>query len=390
MKGESKPSSSFLEGIVEQDRASFETAVHDVSSMLPDNQPPDTHVSFFFWNPINEALEAVKLIGNGNLWDAASQIPRNALLSITEKEPMVYRDLEKSDWPKKLKHEANRLGVKSQIAVPLFHDTEPLGAINFFYTFVIASKHISGMRSSCRLLGFAIQELFLKAKLLEIEKVIGAILRHDVPHIFSDVELLVSEELASAPLAADTRKILQNALLLCEHGRSLMSDIEIGREVKLGQSLLFSKPLDLRRVIDNSIDMLNAGGIQIDVEFPDGEHIVHGDEVLLERVIVNIMLNAIAHSKPNTPISIAFSDLDDAWKLTVTNEGPVVPNDWKERIFDEYSQAPGSSDKDSPLRSGSGLGLYIVRYIVEANGGRVWEETPSEFPGCSIIIEIPK
>ena len=75
-------------------------------------------------------------------------------------------------------------------------------------------------------------------------------------------------------------------------------------------------------------------------------------------------------------------------RVRVTDEGPGIPEHLRDRVFEKFFRVPGRESHD-PRRGGIGLGLPIARRLVEAQGGRIWIETPASGRGTSIVIMLP-
>jgi two-component system sensor histidine kinase KdpD len=110
---------------------------------------------------------------------------------------------------------------------------------------------------------------------------------------------------------------------------------------------------------------------------------VLGDASQLERVIANLLENAAKFSPLGTTIRITGSQLDGTLVLRVQDEGPGVPAEQLERIFEKFYRGR-NGDVSVP---GTGLGLSISRRIVEAHGGRIRAERSER--GAHVVIELP-
>jgi two-component system sensor histidine kinase KdpD len=97
------------------------------------------------------------------------------------------------------------------------------------------------------------------------------------------------------------------------------------------------------------------------------------DVVLMSRVLINLLDNALKYSTPNTPVSVGAQAQNGQLELTVANQGSGIPESDLEHIFDKFYRV---QRRDQVL--GTGLGLAISRGIVEAHGGRIWAEN---YPG---------
>lgn len=122
--------------------------------------------------------------------------------------------------------------------------------------------------------------------------------------------------------------------------------------------------------------------IQIDSSTVSGAHL-SGDGAQLRRVVRNLLSNAVRHA--STTVSVSLVERDGVAELTVTDDGSGVPEEARKRIFDRFGRADDARTRDE---GGSGLGLSIVRDIVERHNGTVhYDETwPS---GARFIVEFP-
>ena len=118
------------------------------------------------------------------------------------------------------------------------------------------------------------------------------------------------------------------------------------------------------------------------VNVPDTLPLMRFDAVLLEQALGNLLDNIGQHTPPGSPFSIGARVVgSDLW-LEVSDAGPGVPVDARERVFAPYERL-------SDQTSGAGLGLAIVRAAVKAQRGRVWVES-SESGGATFVISLPR
>jgi len=121
----------------------------------------------------------------------------------------------------------------------------------------------------------------------------------------------------------------------------------------------------------------------IDLEFDDDLPAVDVDVLLMEHVLVNLLENAALHGASDRNIEVRGATHGDAVLLSVVDHGAGVPAPDREHIFDEYVRRHAPSDG-----AGTGLGLTIVRALVEAHGGSVWcEETAGG--GATFVVQLP-
>jgi signal transduction histidine kinase len=116
-----------------------------------------------------------------------------------------------------------------------------------------------------------------------------------------------------------------------------------------------------------------AGASAIDV-------VADGDR--LEQVLVNVLSNAIKFSPEDTTVTVGWR-LSDRWaECVVSDEGPGIPRDQLERIFDKFRQIGSASTRQ---HGGAGLGLAISRRLVDSFGGKIWAESEPGKGSCFIV-----
>jgi two-component system sensor histidine kinase KdpD len=142
--------------------------------------------------------------------------------------------------------------------------------------------------------------------------------------------------------------------------------IREGRLHLYRQSLSVSDLLaDVEAVVD---PLLAQRGQRLRVRFSQNAPEVLGDSRRLGQVLVNLILNASKFGAANSPIDLAISSRGDAMRMSVADRGPGVSIEHTHRLFEPYYRDPASAGSG---KDGVGLGLSIVKSIVEAHGGLV-------------------
>jgi len=133
--------------------------------------------------------------------------------------------------------------------------------------------------------------------------------------------------------------------------------------------------------------LISQRGQRIEVEIADGVPSVRGDQQRLAQVLVNLLANANKFAPPDSTIRIgAHSNGTGGLTFFVEDEGVASPGIEDARLFDEFHRASGDADRDE---SGIGLGLYIVKSIVERHGGTVRLER-TEQGRTRATVELPQ
>src|SRR5690606_34127540 len=131
------------------------------------------------------------------------------------------------------------------------------------------------------------------------------------------------------------------------------------------------EPLDLAEVVRASAThVVGPGeGGRIVVDAPDAV-VTRMDPEQIERVVTNLLRNALQHAPGSTPIRVTVRSGAGGPVVSVADEGPGIAPEALGRLFERYQRLAPRAGGD-----GHGLGLYISRLIVEAHGGRIWVES---------------
>jgi two-component system sensor histidine kinase KdpD len=110
------------------------------------------------------------------------------------------------------------------------------------------------------------------------------------------------------------------------------------------------------------------------------------DPIFLDSSITNIIENAIKYTPPDAPVRISARVLDDGFvRLTIEDGGPGAPPEALDKLFDKFYRVPG---RQRTSRSGTGIGLAVVRGLVETMGGRV-AARQGDLGGLAIDLDLP-
>ena len=154
--------------------------------------------------------------------------------------------------------------------------------------------------------------------------------------------------------------------------------VELGR-VRAGRLQLDLRPTDLRSVIDQAVEevrpLAERGELRLEVSVPDDLPPTPADAERLHQIVVNLLANAVRFTPPGGRVSVHAAPEPGEVAVRVKDTGVGIPANLVSKIFDAYEQAHHG-------RGGSGVGLTVVRMLVEAHGGRVWVESEEGRGSC--------
>jgi two-component system sensor histidine kinase KdpD len=144
--------------------------------------------------------------------------------------------------------------------------------------------------------------------------------------------------------------------------------------------------LVLSDVVDETVQPLDRheSGARLSISYPADELPVLADRKLISDALGQIVNNAFKYAAPGTPINIGVELAGAEAMISVRNVGPMIPTSDYERIFEQFYRAK-STAQGPP---GSGLGLSIVRRIMEAHQGRVWVESDAGTTVFSLALPL--
>jgi two-component system, OmpR family, sensor kinase len=163
----------------------------------------------------------------------------------------------------------------------------------------------------------------------------------------------------------------------------LVSDLLTLASAEAGQ-LVEPRPIDLTEFFEDVRRDLPLFG-ERDFQLQAVGGTLQADPDRLTQVLRNLVRNAVAHTDPGGRVIVAAHSRDGRLEIAVSDDGPGIPPDQLERVFERFHRVDGGRSRDA---GGSGLGLAIARAIVEAHGGRIRAESAPGH-GATFRIELP-
>ena len=184
------------------------------------------------------------------------------------------------------------------------------------------------------------------------------------------------------PLRGALDKIVDN----CRRLQRLVDDLQEAFRLGSGRFELQRAPFDLaaltRQIVDEQ--QVVATDHQFNVSLPRQPLVGHWDAERLRQIIANLVSNAVKYSPDGGAIALTLRRHEDTAMLTVADKGLGIPAADLPSLFQPYSRL-----HQSRHIKGTGLGLYIVKGIVEAHGGSVYASSPGEGAGATFTIALP-
>jgi len=172
--------------------------------------------------------------------------------------------------------------------------------------------------------------------------------------------------------------------------RQIIEDLLDVSRIITGKLRINTQPIDVLLIVHAAIDAVRpaAEAKQIDIrthiEAPD--LIVRADMERMQQIFWNLLSNAVKFTPAVGVIDVYLERHDSAAEIRIEDSGPGVPAEFLPRIFERFSQADGSSTRK---HGGLGLGLAIVRHLVELHGGTVSARNRSTGSGAVLTVRLP-
>jgi two-component system sensor histidine kinase KdpD len=207
-------------------------------------------------------------------------------------------------------------------------------------------------------------------------------LRSPLMAILTSAGALAHGELSLDP--ADRRELTETILGEAERLDRLVSNLLDLSRLEAGAAEPQPGVLVIEDLVLQTLDGIEAAGDRIEVSLPDDESVrVRVDLHQIERVLANLIENALHYSPPTEPVRVQVSATASEVLVRVIDHGPGIAPGEAQRIFEPFQR--GSRTRAA---RGAGLGLAIARGFAEANGGRVWAES-REGQGTAFVLALP-
>lgn len=172
--------------------------------------------------------------------------------------------------------------------------------------------------------------------------------------------------------------------------KQIIEDILDVSRVITGKLQLHLGPVDLVSVVNAALDAvrpaLEAKEIKIETRYQAGLKVIAGDVDRLQQVVWNLLSNASKFTPSGGVASVCVSQDDTYAKIEVRDTGPGIASEFLPHVFERFRQADGSTTR---THGGLGLGLAIVRHLVELHGGVIGAENVTDGSGAIFTVKLP-
>jgi signal transduction histidine kinase len=206
-----------------------------------------------------------------------------------------------------------------------------------------------------------------------------AAVSHDLRTPLTSLRLLAEAEADGLGTADDAAAMRVHVAALS----SLVDDLFELTRIEAGDLRWTLERVPLDALLRESADAMrsSAGGRALVVE-ADGAGVVAASPERLQRVVFNLLQNAIRHTPPDGTLVVRAEQVGDAVEVEVGDSGPGIPERDRERVFEPFFRGDLAR-----TAAGAGLGLAISRAIIEAHGGRIWVAPARE--GAHVRFRLP-
>ena len=191
----------------------------------------------------------------------------------------------------------------------------------------------------------------------------------------------------------DEARVRQSSAIIgrqVRHMTSLIDDLLDVSRVTRGLVTLAHAPVTARTIVDEAVEqvrpMFDARRQRLQVVVRDPDSVVMGDKARLVQVLSNLLNNASKYSPEEREIEVGAAAEDGQLVLAVRDQGMGMEPELTAYVFDLFTQAQRSSDR---AQGGLGLGLALVKNLVELHGGRVSCSSPGLGQGSRFVVTLP-
>ncbi|MBZ4420380.1 PAS domain-containing sensor histidine kinase [Myxococcus sp. RHSTA-1-4] len=222
----------------------------------------------------------------------------------------------------------------------------------------------------------------------EFEQLLIGIVGHDLRNPIAAITMATTTLLRREGLDERQRKVMARILSSAERATRMLRDVLDFTQARLGGGIpMQPQPLDLHELTRQVVDEVQLAwpGRRLEVD-RGGDGRGQWDPDRLAQVITNLVNNALKYSPEHCPVRVRTRGTRDAVVLAVHNQGAAIPQELRDRLFEPLKRAAPQEMRDG---RGLGLGLFIVKHIVDAHGGGLRVRS-TELEGTTVLVRLPR
>ncbi len=232
------------------------------------------------------------------------------------------------------------------------------------------------------------------AQLDELRSEVVAVASHELKTPLTTIRMnlmLLAEHLRD--LGPRQREILATALMGCDELSAMIERLLDVARIEAGELKLTRERVDLRALVAEVTARLRPRGMEsdvvLDVQVGPSPAYVDADATRMGIVLSNVLENALKYSPRGGTIRVHLTVLGAETEIAITDEGPGVPAELRERVFDKFFRVEHQRpERDRGVR-GAGLGPYLSRQIVRAHGGSMTLDAGDAGRGTRVVLRLP-
>jgi PAS domain S-box-containing protein len=310
-----------------------------------------------------------------------------------DRRAIVATHVQHSDDP--MAQLAKSWGIRAYACNPLLVGNRLLGTLSFASRVKdqFDAEEVAFIETICHYVTVACERLRLLEALKAADRrkdeflaILAHELRNPLAPILSAVKVLHLKG-SPAPEARGSREILDRQV---EHLTRLVDDLLDVSRISRNKLELRKSRIDLTDVISGAIEssrpLIEQRGHELLVSLPPEPVYVDGDLVRLTQVFLNLLNNAAKYTEPPGRIRIAAERQANSVIVCVADSGMGIPSEKLPHLFEMFYQGDRSLER---AQSGLGLGLSLVRWLVDAHGGRVEARSEGIGKGSEFVVHLP-
>lgn len=217
-----------------------------------------------------------------------------------------------------------------------------------------------------------------------------AVLAHELRNPMAPLSNSLHILRLTSPGAPETRTVGEMIERQVDHLRRLVDDLTEASRITQGRIRLRKEHVDLHRAVRNAVEtsrpVIESARHRLTVSLPD-EPVLVADPVRLTQIIANLLNNAAKYTPAGGQIRLGVECCGDEVAISVSDNGIGIPPAMLTRVFDMFTQVDQSAAR---AQGGLGIGLTLVRHLVELHGGCVEARSAGLNQGTEFVVRLPR